>query len=54
MENNRSLWKKVLKIAGIVVLVFLLAFGDWWPTPIIRIRRITPVPVYGIMRTNFR
>lgn len=27
MENNRSLWKKVLKIAGIVVLVFLLAFG---------------------------
>ena len=27
MENNRSLWKKVLKIAGIVVLVFLLVFG---------------------------
>ena len=27
MENNRSLWKKVLKIAGIVVLVLLLAFG---------------------------
>ena len=27
MENNRSLWKKVLKITGIVVLVLLLAFG---------------------------
>ena len=27
MENNRSLWKKVLKISGIVVLVLLLAFG---------------------------
>lgn len=27
MENNRSLWKRVLKIAGIVVLVLLLAFG---------------------------
>ena len=24
MENNRSLWKRVLKIAGIVVLVLLL------------------------------
>lgn len=27
MENNRSLWKKVLKFTGIVVLVLLLAFG---------------------------
>lgn len=27
MEKNRSIWKKVLKIAGIVVLVLLLAFG---------------------------
>ena len=27
MENNRSIWKKVLKIAGIVVLILLLAFG---------------------------
>ena len=27
MENNGLIWKKVLKIAGIVVLVLLLAFG---------------------------
>ncbi len=27
MKNNRSLWKKVLKTAGIVVLVLLLVFG---------------------------
>lgn len=27
MEKNRPLWKRVLKIAGIVVLVLLLAFG---------------------------
>ena len=27
MEKNRPFWKRVLKIAGIVVLVLLLAFG---------------------------